>query len=340
MADYLIDINALNSKKSEFEALVRNTENIYNSFNSSYLKRLSGTEISNLAKKVSDPLERLKKGYNNSNTWLNNYITGVKEVENKLASFSGDVANITTFSGSFQDIFGKVTIPVLKTGGEPLANYVGFGGATVEYAGQIEIGEGGKFVIDSKKGMYGYIISSIDGKRHVVFRQSQISGWATNCNRAAAASIASAFTSNPWDAVNVAKKSRGGIGYNNKVTNNYFNQFGLSANVRHVNGSYDSIKNELVNTLKNGNYVMFDLSRSNVRGKSGQKWTSTRHWLSIIDIKKTGNGPNDYAIFVSDSGHKGSTTNHGLGTGWYSINEFSGQKIANFTTITNTKRKT
>ena len=45
------------------------------------------------------------------------------------------------------------------------------------------------------------------------------------------------------------------------------------------------------------------------------------------------NGPNDYAIFISDSGHKGSATNHGLGAGWYSLDEFSGQKIANFTTV-------
>ena len=223
---------------------------------------------------------------------------------------------------------------VLQTNGDKLANYAVYGGDIVY------IGEGGKFVLDDSKGVYWYIISSIDGKKHVVFRQSQISGWATNCNRAAAASIASAFVDNPWDAVAIAKKSAGGLGSNNKVTNDYFSQFGLSANVTKVNGSYDKIKNDLVENLKKGNYVMFDLSRPNVRGKSGQKWTSTRHWVSILDIKKTGNGPNDYAIFVSDSGHKGSATDHGLGTGWYSIDEFSGQKIASYTVVSDTRRKT
>ena len=78
---------------------------------------------------------------------------------------------------------------------------------------------------------------------------------------------------------------------------------------------------------------MFDLSQPNVHGQSGQQWTSARHWVSVLDIKRTGEGENDYAIFVSDSGHGGSTADHGLGTGWYSIDEFSGQRIANFTTV-------
>lgn len=326
MADYIIDINSLLGKKSELEGLSRNIDSIFNIFNNSCLKRLNGTDISSLQTKLSTPFERLKKGYKNSSIWLNNYTNEMKALENSLSSFTSTTINKpTVFNGKFVDIFSKVTIPMLKTPIKvvPIEN--------IDSSSLIEIGEGGKFVADSSKGVYGYIVSSIDGKRHVVFRQSQIKGWATNCNRAAAASIASAFTNNPWNAVNAAK--RGGIGYNNKVTNDYFSKFGLSATVRNINGSYDSIKNDLVNNLKKGNYVMFDLSRPNVRGKSGQKWTSTRHWLSILDIKKTGNGPNDYAIFVSDSGHKGSTVNHGLGTGWYSINEFSGQRIANFTTI-------
>ena len=192
--------------------------------------------------------------------------------------------------------------------------------------------KGGEFVDKRSNGVYGYITSSTDGKTYTVFKQSEISGWARDCNRAAASSIASGFTS-PNQAVSVAQQSANGLGYNSDVTNKYFNQFGLNANVRHIGGSYDTVKNDIINNLSNGNKVMFDLDRPNVHGQSGQKWSGSRHWLSVLDIKKTGNGPNDYAIFVSDSGHGGSTKDYGLGTGWYSINEFSGQKIANFTTV-------
>ena len=191
---------------------------------------------------------------------------------------------------------------------------------------------GGEFINNPSKGIYGYFKSSIDGLTHAIYRQSQISGWGSSCNRAAAASIASAFASN-GQAVSIAKDSSGGLGYNQTVTNKYFSNFGLKANVTRVNGSYDSIKNNIVSNLSQGNYVMFDLSQSNVVGKSGQKWTSTRHWVSVLDIKKTGSGSNDYAIFISDSGHGGSTKDYGLGTGWYSLDEFTGKKVANFTTV-------
>lgn len=195
---------------------------------------------------------------------------------------------------------------------------------------------GGKFVDQRSQGVYGYITSSTDGKTYTVFKQSEIKGWATDCNRAAASSIASGYASSPDQAVNIAKQSANGLGYKSDVTNKYFNQFGLSANVRSVNGSYDTVKSEIVSNLSSGNKVMFDLDKPNVHGQSGQKWSTRRHWVSVLDIKKTGSGENDYAIFVSDSGHGGSTTDHGLGEGWYSIDEFSGQKIANFTTITKT----
>ena len=332
MADYIIDINSLNSKKSELDSLKSYINTAYNEFSSSYLSKLSGTDISRLTNKIKKPMDRIKKGYNNSSNWLNNYLSELNTLESNLANFKGaSTTTPTEFKGEFIDLFGKVTMPAIKSNGDKLVNYINYGGGIATATEIVIDGSGGQFVSASSKGIYGYIISSIDGKKHYIYRQSQISGWATNCNRAAAASIASAFAGSTWAAVNEA--NRGGIGYNNKVTNNYFNKFGLSATVKRVNGSYDSIKNELVSALSKGKYVMFDLSQPNVKGKSGQKWTSTRHWLSILDIKKTGNGPNDYAIFVSDSGHKGSTVNHGLGTGWYNINEFSGQKIANFTTV-------
>ena len=203
------------------------------------------------------------------------------------------------------------------------------------------VGEGGQYIDDPSNGISGYIVSSLDGKRHIIYRQSQIDGWRTNCNRAAAASIASAFTNNAWDAVKVADQVGNGIGYVDGATQRYFSKFGLSATVRSVNGSYDKIKNDLLSNVSKGNYVMFDLDDAHVKGKSGQEWTSTRHWLAVLDVKKTGSGPNDYAIFVSDSGHSGSRKDYyGYGKGWYRLDEFSGLKVANFTTIKDTRRKT
>lgn len=329
--DYEINITSLNSKLSDLEKLKNDVDNIYNIFNSSYINTMNSSELSSIKSNISQSITRLKNSYVNSINWLNNYINDLNTLEDSLANFNAtNINEILEFKGEFVNIFSKVTIPALRVKGKISTNE--------EVNAQYNIGHGGVFVPDNSKGVYGSIVSSLDGKRHVVFRQSQIAGWGQNCNRAAAASIASAFTYNPWDAVNAANNISNGIGYKSQATDKYFSQFGLSATVKNVGGSYDSIKNNLISTLSRGSYAMFDLSEPNVKGQSGQEWTSTRHWLSVLDIKKTGNGPNDYAIFVSDSGHKGSTVDHGLGTGWYNINEFSGQRIQNYTTVTRTIR--
>ena len=251
----------------------------------------------------------------NDQATINQYNSIISDCDTKMNSYATQIQDLLSKASSY-----KLQATTLS--------------GTASGSGSVEItSEGGKFVSDSRTGMYGYMISSIDGKKHYIYKQSQISGWSGDCNRAAASSIASAYSSSDWGAVNVAKQSANGIGYKSEVTKQYFANFGLYANVNNVNTSYDNIKSNIVSTLSQGNYVMFDLSQSNVVGKSGQKWSSVRHWVSVLDIKKTGSGDNDYAIFVSDSGHGGSTVDHGLGTGWYSINEFSGKQVANFTTV-------
>ncbi len=190
-----------------------------------------------------------------------------------------------------------------------------------------------EFVSARSPGILGHFLSSISGKEHTVYNQNQIKGWRKNCNRAAAASIASGFASDNKEAVTRAQESPDGIGYNSEVTNQYFSQFGLNATVNKVDDKYDTVKSKIISDLNQGKYVMFDLSKPNVVGESGQRWSYRRHWLSILDIKKTGPGENDYAIFISDSAHGGSSADHGLGAGWYSINEFDGKEIANLTTI-------
>ena len=70
-----------------------------------------------------------KEAYTKCGTWLNNYLSEVNSLESSLASFSGNITSPSEFSGEFIDMFGKVTMPVLKTGGDKEANYKTFGGA-------------------------------------------------------------------------------------------------------------------------------------------------------------------------------------------------------------------
>lgn len=254
-----------------------------------------------------------------NNSLINQYSSYINECEKKMKEYATQIQAALSQASSFKM--------------ESSSNSASMEVATQEADTQATSTNGGEFVTNKSKGVYGYIESSIDGKTHTVYNQSQIAGWQGDCNRAAAASIASGFASYSGEAVDVAKSSSNGIGYNSDVTNKYFSNFGLTATVNRVNGSYDSVKSDIVSNLNSGNYVMFDLSQPNVHGKSGQKWSSVRHWVSVLDIKRTGTGDNDYAIFVSDSGHGASTVDHGLGTGWYSLDEFSGQQIANFTTV-------
>ncbi len=116
--DYEIDLSTLNNKKSKLETLKTDSENVYNEFNNN-LSNLSGTELSGIANKLKNSITRLKKGSTNSNTWYTKYIEELTQLEDSLAAF--DVSSLTEpteFGGEFIDMFGKITMPVLKTGGD------------------------------------------------------------------------------------------------------------------------------------------------------------------------------------------------------------------------------
>ena len=115
MADYIINISSLQSRKSDLDSLKSKASNIYNEFASSTLANLGG-EISSLSQKLKTPMERFNNGYKNSSTWLDGYISEFQSLESNLASFSGNtIDKPVLFSKKFTDIFRKVTIPMIQT---------------------------------------------------------------------------------------------------------------------------------------------------------------------------------------------------------------------------------
>ena len=115
--DYEIDLDTLISKQSNLETLKARIKEIDNNFNNSYLKELSNSEISSSINKLNKSITRLYKGYENTNEWLKKYNKAINETETNLSTFKNiDEFTITEFKGEFVDLFGRVTIPSLKTG--------------------------------------------------------------------------------------------------------------------------------------------------------------------------------------------------------------------------------
>ncbi len=134
--DYDILLATLSSGSSELEGHKTSAEDIYNEFNSCYISSIKDPELSNISTNLKNPVERLKKGFTNSNTWLKNYITELNSLEDSLAGFSGSSLTAPTeFKGEFVDMFGQKTMPIIKTGGNIHANAVGvINNATIKEA--------------------------------------------------------------------------------------------------------------------------------------------------------------------------------------------------------------
>ena len=118
--DYIINIDTIQSKKIELNALKTNVVQITNEVSTGYINSVNGTEISSLITKIKNSSERLNKAYTNSCNWLDRYITAINDLENKLASQKlSNNETVKAFQGEFVDIFSKQVIPILKTGYEP-----------------------------------------------------------------------------------------------------------------------------------------------------------------------------------------------------------------------------
>ena len=117
--DFSINLESLSGKKTEFEGLKSNVSQISEENSSGYFSKISGTEIGSLVTKINNSVTRLKKGYENSDSWLGRYVKDITEVEEDLSNFeSSGASKPTEFKSEFIDIFSKQVIPTLKTKAE------------------------------------------------------------------------------------------------------------------------------------------------------------------------------------------------------------------------------
>ena len=117
--DYDIYIDVLNNVLSNFESSKSAIEESANSAIDSILKYSSceSSRIVTAANNIKTNLEKLINGSENIQKWLNDYITELEALENRLASFQGTIAPAPfEFQGTFSNMFAKATVPVLKTG--------------------------------------------------------------------------------------------------------------------------------------------------------------------------------------------------------------------------------
>ena len=117
--DYQIVLGSLESKASELDSLKSKVTSLVSECKS---MNLTG-EISSLGTKLTSTSTRLETAYTNCSTWFHEYLTDIKKVEDSLASFSSsNIEAPKEFSYKFEDLFGKVLMPTLKTGGDKEAN--------------------------------------------------------------------------------------------------------------------------------------------------------------------------------------------------------------------------
>lgn len=160
----------------------------------------------------------------------------------------------------------------------------------------------------------GYILgkfsSKTTGKTYTIINQNAISGWGSNCNRAATIIIASGYsTKSVEQMVNLAKtKEFYPDGYTAGGT---YQELGANLKVEGRNASTD-YKSYVRRAAQKKGCVTFRFNTYIPKtANSKNNWANSGHWVTVLDYKKE--GAKEY-MFVAESGHGN--------TGWYPINEF------------------
>ena len=122
MADFEIEVPTLESSNETFGTMKENINTINEGYSGTAIKEAKDG-YDNVASKITNNMERLTNGYNNSSTWFTDYLSELNTLEESLAAFTNTSLDLPIeFSGTFEDIFGKITMPALKTGGDPNCN--------------------------------------------------------------------------------------------------------------------------------------------------------------------------------------------------------------------------
>ena len=158
--DFIADLGALDSKQSELDGLTTDVKTLNTEFDGSYLNSLSGTEISSLSSHLNSSLERLEKGYSNSNSWFSRYNSELTKLENDLCNVSGTGGNkAIEFKDSFPDLFTKATVPLITTAAQKEREEMRkrLGEHLVEYTHTDKFGNTAKYyVVDTKISVKDY----------------------------------------------------------------------------------------------------------------------------------------------------------------------------------------
>jgi hypothetical protein len=122
MADYDINLESLNSKKTNLDEMKNDIDTINKKYSSSTVKNAK-TGYEKVSAKITNCMTRLTRGYTNSDNWFSSYLSELEALEADLASFTNEgLGAPLEFTATFEDIFGKITMPAIKTGGDPNCN--------------------------------------------------------------------------------------------------------------------------------------------------------------------------------------------------------------------------
>lgn len=147
-------------------------------------------------------------------------------------------------------------------------------------------GTGGTEGVSDDKSVRCYYTAA-NGRRFTILDQTKIAGWDGCCNRAACAIIASGYSNETPTELITIRNNYGGEYYGVISGNNYWNRYGLE--VTKVDKDLDIVNytEELRTQLVSGGYAIIWINNNETTyyGKSGTKWTSLYHWVSIIDYK-------------------------------------------------------